>query len=242
MTVRSIALFLRRSLVEIGICGLALFTGACAPDLVSGRLGAFDEVVFGRSANGPIVDRLARWRNPVRIAVRGRPRGDHGSRLDRVLAVIDAATGHDIALVGNRATANVVLFFDDGAGYLAYLRERGGVEDPVRQAAIDADYCWATTWFAGDELIQAAGLIVDNGAWAESTGCLYHEMAHIMGLTYHPSDLYSILDHASNTDGLTTADRELLALLYDRRLFPGMARSEALRTARAILSGRGSRP
>ncbi len=240
MTVRSIALFLRRSLVEIGICGLALFTGACAPDPVPGRLQAFDEVVFGRSANGPVVDRLARWRNPVRIAVRGRPQGDHGSRLDRVLAVIEAASGHDIALVGNRATANVILFFDDGAGYLAYLRERGGVEDPARQAAIDADYCWATTWFVEDELIQGAGLIVDNGAWAGSTGCLNHEMAHIMGLTYHPSDLYSILDHASNTESLTTADRELLALLYDRRLVPGMARREALRTAGGILSGRGA--
>ncbi len=85
-------------------------------------------------------------------------------------------------------------------------------------------------------------LIVDQGPWAETTGCLYHELVHIMGLTYHPSDLYSILDHASNTNSLTTADRELLALLYDRRLFPGMARSEALRTARAILSGHGFRP
>ena len=115
------------------IFGLALFQGACAPDSAVGRPRAFDEVVFGR---GPVVDRLARWRVPVRIAVSGRPWGDQGSRLDRVLAVIDAATGHGIALVGNRATANVVLFFDDGAGYLASLRERGGVEDPARQAAI----------------------------------------------------------------------------------------------------------
>ncbi len=32
MIVRSIGLILHQSLVEIGICGLALFTGACAPD------------------------------------------------------------------------------------------------------------------------------------------------------------------------------------------------------------------
>ncbi len=240
MTVRSIALFLRRSLAEIGICGLALFTGACAPDPVSGRLRAFDEVVFGRSANGPVVDHFARWRAPVRIAVHGPLRGDWRSRLDRVLAVIAAATGQDIALAGDHATANVVLFFNDGAGYLAYLRGRGEAENPTRQAAIDAGFCWATTWFAGDELIEGAGLIVDQGPWAETTGCLYHELVHIMGLTYHPGDLYSILDHASNTDGLTSADRELLALLYDRRLVPGMARREALRTARGILSGRGA--
>lgn len=223
------------------ICGLALFQGACAPDSAAGRLRAFDEVVFGRSANGPAVERLARWWAPVRITVHGPFREDKRSRLVRALAVIGGATGHDIALAGDSATANVVLFFDDGAGYLAYLGERGGVENPVRQAAIDAGFCWATTWFAGDELISGAGLIVDHGPWAESTGCLTHELVHIMGLTYHPGDLYSILDHASNTDSLTSADRDLLALLYDRRLFPGMERSEALRTARAILSDRGSR-
>ncbi len=219
------------------ICGLALFQGACAPDSDSGRLRAFDEVVFGR---GPAVDRLARWRAPVRIAVHGPLRGDRRSRLVRVLAVIAAASGHDIALAGDSATVNVVLFFNDGAGYLAYLRGRGEADDPARQAAIDADFCWATTWFAGDELIAGAGLLVDHGPWADSTGCLTHELVHIMGLTYHPGDLYSILDHASNTDGLTSADRELLALLYDRRLVPGMARPLALRTAGGILSGRGA--
>lgn len=218
------------------ICGLALFQGACAPDSAAGRLRAFDEVVFGR---GPAVDRLARWRAPVRIAVHGSLRGERRSQLVRVLAVIDAASGHDTALAGDGATANVILFFDDGAGYLAYLRGRGEAEDPARQAAIEAGFCWATTWFAGDELIAGAGLIVDHGPWAGTTGCLYHELVHIMGLTYHPGDLYSILDHASNTDGLTPADRELLALLYDRRLVPGMARRQALRAARGVLSGRG---
>ena len=59
-----------------------------------------------------------------------------------------------------------------------------------------------------------------------------------MGLTYHPGDFYSILDHAPNTDDLKLADRELLVLLYDRRLVPGMVCREALRTTRGILSGR----
>ena len=219
------------------ICGLALFQGACAPNSAAGRLRAFDEVVFG---GGHTVERLARWRAPVRIAVHGPLRGDRRSRLVRVLAVIAAASGHDIALAGDSDTAKVILFFNDGAGYLAYLRGRGEADDPALQAAIDADFCWSTTWFAGDELIQGAGLLVDHGPWAETTGCLYHELVHIMGLTYHPDDLYSILDHASNTDGLTSADRELLALLYDRRLVPGMVRREALRTARGILSGGGA--
>ncbi len=154
--------------------------------------------------------------------------------------MIGAASGHDIALAGDNATANVILFFNDGAGYLAYLHGRGEAEDPARQAAVDAGFCWATTWFAGDDLIAGAGLIVDQEPWTESTGCLTHELLHIMGLTYHPGDLYSILDHASNTDSPTSADRELLALLYDRRLMPGMARPQALRTACGILSGRGA--
>ncbi len=219
------------------MCGLALFTGACAPDSAADRLRAFDEMVFGR---GPAVDRLARWRAPVRIAVHGSLREDRRSRLVRALAATGSASGHDIALAGDDATANVILFFNDGAGYLAYLRGRGEADDPARQAAIDAGFCWATTWFAGDELIAGAGLLVDHGPWADSTGCLTHELVHIMGLTYHPGDLYSILDHASNTGGLTPADRDLLALHYDRRLVPGMARPRALRTAGGILSGKGA--
>ena len=39
MTVRSIGLFLRQSLVEIGISGPALFTGACPPNPVKVRKG-----------------------------------------------------------------------------------------------------------------------------------------------------------------------------------------------------------
>ena len=43
---------------------------------------------------------------------------------------------------------------------------RGEAEDPARQAAIDAVFCWVTTWFAGDELIAGAG----HGASAGTAG------------------------------------------------------------------------
>lgn len=225
----------------LSIWWMALAVAACASDRQSATVRAFDGVVFGTKANGPAVTRLARWQVPLRITVHGAADGEQAGQLNRVVAIIKSTTGHDIVVVPPGDGANVDLFFGDADGYLHYLRRRGTGDDPARSTGIANGYCWATTWFAGDELINAAALIATWNEAASSSNCLYHEMAHIMGLTYHPDDAYSVLDHASHAETLTQFDRALLSLLYNRRLSPGMSRAETVAMVRWLLTDPSTR-
>ncbi|MEE8245844.1 MAG: hypothetical protein V3S87_01130 [Alphaproteobacteria bacterium] len=53
-------------------------------------------------------------------------------------------------------------------------------------------------------------------------------MAHLLGLTYHPADAYSVLDEHTASDRYTPTDTMPLRLLYALDLSPGRPRAEAL--------------
>jgi hypothetical protein len=62
--------------------------------------------------------------------------------------------------------------------------------------------------------------------------CAYHELLHAFGLSNHDQhNPWTTLNQNRMVGYLTVYDRSLLALLYDRRIKPGMTR----RQARAVL-------
>lgn len=232
-----------RSLIAASLIGLGL--GGCVTsnsddgDLVT----AFDEMVFGANESAEPVAQFTRWEEPVRISVRGTLKPEYLNQLNRAIADARALTGHDIAITRNHRAANIVLYFDDGAGYVGYLRSQGVEMDEGRWTGIVNGFCWASVWAQVDRLGLAAIYIGGGEEGLDDTRlrqCVYHELAHALGLVYHPGDTYSILDHVTSADTFTRIDRLLLGLLYDRRLTAGLGRQETLRRARAIL-GRGGR-
>ena len=239
-----------RILIAVACFGLA--TAGCVTPGGGGDEGlitAFDEMVFGTAESVQPPPRFARWEEPVRIAVLGKVKPEHRAELSRAIAEARALTGLDIAVTGvtgdagaaGAGDANVALFFEDGKGYLDYLSRHGVEMDPARWTGIVNGFCWAMIWALEDRLALAAVYIGGGEEGLDAPRlrqCVYHELAHVLGLAYHPEDAFSILDHVTAAETYTRIDRILLRLLYDRRLAAGMSRRVALDRAAAIL-GRG---
>jgi len=212
-----------------------------------GVVPIFDQVVFGSGHLETPLAIVYRWERPVRVAARGNRKAGSVAALKKVLAEIAAAAPLDVALVRAQedSAANIVVFLEDGDAYLDYLSRQGARVNDSRRAAIAAGYCWSITWTVGDKINRAAVFIGAGNEPIEAAQrihqCLYHEMAHAIGLAYHPSDAFSILNHHSVTARFTRIDRVLLALLYGPHMTAGTARAEALRVAGEILSRRPRR-
>lgn len=229
----------QRILIAVACFGLAT-AGCVTPDGGgdAGLITAFDEMVFGTGEGIEPVPRFARWEEPVRIAVRGKVRPEHTAELGRAIAEARALTGLDIAVTGDLRAANIALFFEDGKGYLDYLGRHGVEMSPARWTGIVNGFCWAMMWALEDRLGLAAVYIGGGEEGLDASRlrqCVYHELAHVLGLAYHPEDAYSILDHVTPVETYTRVDGILLRLLYDRRLAAGMSRRAALDRAAAIL-------
>ena len=229
----------QRILIAVACFGLAT-VGCVTPDGGGdeGLITAFDEMVFGTVEGIEPPPRFARWEEPVRIAVLGEARPEYTAELGRAIAETRALTGLDIAVTGNAGAANVALFFEDGKGYLDYLSRHGVEMDPARWTGIVNGFCWAMIWALEDRLGLAAVYIGGGEEGLDASRlrqCVYHELAHILGLAYHPADAFSILDHVTAAETYTRIDGILLRLLYDRRLAAGMSRRDALERAAAIL-------
>jgi hypothetical protein len=65
--------------------------------------------------------------------------------------------------------------------------------------------------------------------------CVVHEALHGFGFNSHPHSADSILSYVYNRSDLTLLDRHLIETLYDRRLRPGMPRTDAAKQACRIL-------
>ena len=226
----------------------ALAAAACGDRLDdAGMVPIFDQVVFGSGHLDTPLGTVYRWERPVRVAARGNRKAGTMAGLERVLAEIAGAAPLDIALTPtpeDRA-ANIIVFLEDGDAYLGYLSRRGARVNESRGAAIAAGYCWSITWTVGRKIDEAALFIGGGGTPAEAAKrnqqCLYHELAHAVGLAYHPSGAFSILNHESVTARFTRIDRVLLALLYAPPMSAGTRRADALRVAADILSRRSRR-
>ena len=220
----------------------ALAAAACGhhPD-DAGMVPIFDQVVFGSGNLDTPLGTVYRWERPVRVAARGKRKAGSMAGLERVLAEISGAAPLAIALTPTPqdAAADIIVFFEDGEAYLDYLSRRGARVNESRRAAIAAGYCRSITWTVGHEIDEAALFVGGGGTPAEAAKrlrqCLYHELAHAVGLAYHPSDAFSILNHESVTARFTRIDRVLLALLYSGSVSSGMKRADALRAAAKIL-------
>jgi len=199
----------------------------------------FDQVVFGGQPGAPHHDRVYRWSGAMRVAVRGQAGAARAALASEVVGELRQLTGQDLATAGEGAAANVVIYFEDGAAFLEYLRAAGAGVGEFLAASLEEGFCWSTYWAQSAAIVRAAVFVSGGergaGPFEPTRRCLYHEMGHVVGLTYHPADAYSVLDQASATDRYTATDALLLRLLYAPELYPGMPRAEALGTVARLL-------
>lgn len=92
---------------------------------------------------------------------------------------------------------------------------------------------------AGDIVRSVSFIIVDKGDDV-FLDCAYHELLHAFGLSNHDQrNIWTTLNQNRMVGYLTVYDRDLLTILYDPRLKPGMAPAAARRRLPAVIRDLG---
>ena len=92
---------------------------------------------------------------------------------------------------------------------------------------------------AGDIVRSVSFIIVDKGDDV-FLDCAYHELLHAVGLSNHDQrNVWTTLNQNRMVGYLTVYDRDLLTILYDPRLKPGMAPAAARRRLPAVIRDLG---
>jgi hypothetical protein len=91
----------------------------------------------------------------------------------------------------------------------------------------------------GDILRSVTFIIVDKGDDV-FLDCAYHELLHAFGLSNHDQhNRWTTLNQKRMVGYLTVYDRDLLMLLYDPRLKPGMTPRQARAALPRVIAGLG---
>ena len=220
------------------------------------RLAFYDE--YRRSAGlappDGVAGRLKKWTTPVRMKVEFGPLVPAADR-SRDLAVITAylarlerITGHPMSLVDSNPNFLVLIMGEDAKQLslqkaqtvipnLSSANRRFFLDLPRRVQCfvlsagnIDREY----------EINRAVSVIRAENTDLQRLACVHEELAQGLGLTNDsPQARPSIFNDDDEFALLTTHDEQLLRILYNPRLRPGMSLEEARPIIRTLISGPG---
>ena len=200
----------------------------------------FDLVAFHNEHSSGIARYLRKWVNPIRVYLDSRA-GDAGEQrrlTKRHLRHLAKLTGHDISMVEEPADANVIAVFENEGGLSRVFQEYFPAA-PEMEALMNKSVCLGRYTTNGrSEIIRAVVIIPPDRAAARGKllHCIIEELTQTLGLPNDSDEVApSIFNDRSQYRDLTGHDMILVRLLYDRRLYAGMERQEALRVARKIL-------
>jgi hypothetical protein len=92
---------------------------------------------------------------------------------------------------------------------------------------------------AGEIVHSVSFIIVDQGEDV-FRDCAYHELLHAFGLSNHDQrNPWTTLNQNRMVGYLSVYDRDLLTMLYDPRVRPGMSRAQARRVLPAVIQSLG---
>lgn len=200
----------------------------------------FDLVAFHNEHSSGIARYLRKWVIPIRIYLDSRAGDAREQRrlTKRHVRHLAKLTGHDIRVVEEPAGANVVAVFENEGG-LSRVFQDYFPDAPEMEALMNKSVCLGRYTANGRSEIVGAVVIIPPDK-AASRGkllhCIIEELTQTLGLPNDSDEVApSIFNDRSDYRDLTGHDMILVRLLYDRRLYPGMERQEALRVARKIL-------
>ena len=183
---------------------------------------------------------MRRWQKPVRVGLifgRSVPAADRAlerARIGSYLTRLQSLTGHPIALAEHDANFNIFIVNED---------ERRAMGPVIAQAAPNLSaaevaavqnlpketYClvYATTDKTG-AYSSAFALIREEHPTLLSLACLHEEISQGLGLQNDsPQARPSIFNDDEEFALLTDMDQQMLGMLYDPRLSPGMTEEQA---------------
>ncbi|MDB6455075.1 DUF2927 domain-containing protein [Falsirhodobacter sp. 20TX0035] len=189
---------------------------------------------------GETVTTLRRWQKPVRVGLIFGPsvpaddRALERARIGSYLARLQKLTGHPIALADQGVNFNIFIVNEDERRAMGPVIAQAAPNlSPTEVAAVQnlpkETYClvYATADKTG-AYSSAFALIRQEHPGLLGLACLHEEIAQALGLQNDsPQARPSIFNDDEEFALLTDMDQQMLGMLYDARLFPGMTEEQA---------------
>jgi len=195
---------------------LAWSPGPPAPPEAPGLRAAFAQAAFRSEYDQPGTNSLRRWQAPLRVLVEGEATGEDVSTLTAFMDELNTRVPGfpGISMAASAGEANVTLTF-------APLADLPG----LLAGYVPGNWGFFMFWTQEEVIISARVLIAsDITSQQERNHLILEEVTGLLGLPNdldeHPDSI--IHQRWTTTQSLSQLDWQLLSLLYDSRLSPGM--------------------
>jgi hypothetical protein len=203
------------------------YTRFSAPELMRGFLALSfgSDLLIGAEPRG-----LRRFDHPIRIAVISGGSADRTEAMRKVVAdyAEQVPTLH-LSITPDTKSADIELRLIDEKDFTAALQTAFGVKitktfvrrtNPQCMTSVKSD--------ASGAIVRSVTFIIVDKGDDVFLDCAYHELLHAFGLSNHDQhNLWTTLNQQRRVGYLSVYDRELLTLLYDPRIHPGMTAKQA---------------
>ncbi len=196
----------------------------------------FEEVVFGSEIDPKLASTVvAKWQEPIRLAIQGRHQPRHLEFLYHHAAILAGLTGLSIEPAKPGETANITVAFVPRA-QMGKIQIGGVSPDLIRQLAGPGG-CYFVSWQKPPGRVIGAVIVANTERdIAEINHCLLEELTQSLGMPNDADVLRPSIfsDHDKLTE-LSRTDRIVVRTLYDSRLKAGTPKADALRAIPAII-------
>ncbi len=233
----------RKALLIIVCVFLSLWTAAggvraAGRPSVEHLVGFFETVVFGAEIDQRMKSTVvARWTQPLRIALKGNVTQAHQDIIRRHLARITQLTGITIEPVSAPDKPENIAIVFVPAARMSNIKINNVSPDTIAQLAGPRSCYFLSFKSPPDQIIGSVIVVNVERDMKAIDHCLLEELVQSMGL---PNDtdmlrpsIFSDHDHLVT---LSRSDEILLRTLYDPRMTEGLGIAEALNVARRIIT------
>ena len=184
---------------------------------------------------------IRRFDHPIRAVVMGGGSVDRSARMREIVAEY-ARTVPSLQLsLGSSGDADIEVRLIDEKDFNGALVAAFGPKIAKDFIARTDPQCMTSVKSnaAGDIVRSVSFIIVDKGDDV-FLDCAYHELLHAFGLSNHDQrNVWTTLNQNRMVGYLTAYDRDLLDILYDRRVRPGMSPVAARRVLPRVIRDHG---
>jgi hypothetical protein len=193
-------------------------------------IDGFFKITFGAEfhiAGG--VDRIRKYDGPIRVYVDNKAKPDRGSQVAAVVADIRMRIRDlDIAMTGRRDDAQIIVSLVHDRDLAHAIRTLYGIDRARRIQRSLEPQC--LSGFRKDEnsrILHSDVLIVADAGEFVFYDCIYEELLQSLGPINDDTTVpWSMFNDDVQMGFFDLYDQYLLNILYDRRIRPGMTRTE----------------
>jgi hypothetical protein len=172
---------------------------------------------------------IRRFDHPIRAVIVPGGSVDRSAAMSRVIdEYARKVPSLRLSLVSAPATADIEVRLIDEKNFKSALETAFGIKITHTFVARTNPQCMTSVQSEteGGVVRSISFIIVDKGD-AVFLDCAYHELLHAFGLSNHDqSNPWTTLNQKRMVGYLSVYDRDLLTVLYDRRIVPGMTEGQ----------------